>query len=201
MDKAYDHEYFDRWYRQSGLNSPARLARKVALAVACAEYHLERPIRSVLDIGCGEGRWRAPLLKLRPDIDYIGFDSSEYVIAKFGRQRNLHYARFADFRYLRPCAPVDLLICCDVLHYLDAREIGRGLPGLAELTAGIAYLETYCQGDEILGDQHNLQLRPARWYRQRFARAGLVSLGNHCWLPANALAHAAALELAQPAGR
>ncbi len=31
----------------------------LALAVAVAEYHLERPIRTVLDIGCGEGAWRA----------------------------------------------------------------------------------------------------------------------------------------------
>jgi hypothetical protein len=47
------------------------MARKVALAVASAEYYLERPIRSVLDIGCGEGAWRAPLLKLRPKVEYL----------------------------------------------------------------------------------------------------------------------------------
>ena len=71
MTKHYDQAYFDRWYRDPALRDTAigggaRLARKVALAVATAEYHLERPIRSVLDIGCGEGAWRAPLLKLRP---------------------------------------------------------------------------------------------------------------------------------------
>ena len=76
MEKQYDREYFDRWYRGAGLGGPQRLARKVALAVATAEYHLERPIRTVLDIGCGEGAWRAPLLKLRPKLDYLGFDSS-----------------------------------------------------------------------------------------------------------------------------
>lgn len=59
MDKTYDRAYFDRWYRRGGIGGAARLARKVALAVVTAEYHLERPIRSVLDIGCGEGAWRA----------------------------------------------------------------------------------------------------------------------------------------------
>ena len=95
MTKTYDRAYFDRWYRNGGIGGAARLARKVALAVATAEYHLERPIRSVIDIGCGEGAWRAQLLKLRPRLDYIGFDSSDYAVGRYGRSRNLHFARFA----------------------------------------------------------------------------------------------------------
>src|SRR4029453_16679358 len=127
MTKQYDQAYFERWYRDPALKDQAiggtaRLARKVAMAVATAEYHLERPIRTVLDIGCGEGVWRAPLLKLRPRISYLGFDSSQYAIERFGPRRNLHYARFGDFEHLRPCAPVDLLVCADVMHYLDTRE-------------------------------------------------------------------------------
>src|SRR3546814_503957 len=253
-----------------------RLARKVALAVATAEYHLERPLRTVLDIGCGEGAWRAPLLKLRPGAQYLGFDSSEYAITRYGRHRNLHFARFADFaqlrpcapvdllvcsdvlhylpareidrglpglaepgggvaflatfahahqaegaghdykpqpgaqylgfdsseyaitRYgrhrnlhfarfadfaqLRPCAPVDLLVCSDVLHYLPAREIDRGLPGLAELCGGVAFLETFGREDQAEGDEHEFKQRPAGFYRRRFEAAGLRMLGSHCWL-------------------
>ena len=110
MEKRYDQDYFDRWYRRGGIGDRARLARKVALAVAAAEYHLERPIKTVLDIGAGEAAWRAPLLKLRPGVRYLGFDGSEYAVARYGRSRNLHYARFGDFEHLRPCAPVDLLV-------------------------------------------------------------------------------------------
>lgn len=51
MDKTYDAAYFQRWYRHADIGGSARLARKVALAVATAEYYLERPIRSVLDVG------------------------------------------------------------------------------------------------------------------------------------------------------
>ena len=55
MGKQYDRDYFERWYRDPALRREAiggraRLERKVALAVATAEYWLERPIRSVLDI-------------------------------------------------------------------------------------------------------------------------------------------------------
>src|SRR5690606_33978690 len=94
MQKQYYRAYFDRWYRGGGIGGAQRLARKVALAVATAEYWLQRPVRSVLDIGCGEGAWRAPLLKLRPKLQYIGFDSSQYAVRRHGARRNLHLARF-----------------------------------------------------------------------------------------------------------
>jgi hypothetical protein len=40
MAKRYDRDYFDRWYRDGGIGGRQRLARKVALAVATAEYML-----------------------------------------------------------------------------------------------------------------------------------------------------------------
>lgn len=195
MRKTYDQAYFDRWYRREGIGHAARLARKVALAVATAEYHLERPIRSVLDIGCGEGAWRAPLRKLRPHASYLGFDSSTYAITRYGRARNLHFAQFADFAHLRPCEPVDLLICSDVLHYLDTRELDQGLPALAELCAGVAFLETFTRRDGAEGDQQEFKQRHPDFYRKRLRALGLHPLGSHCWLSPQLTPHAAALEL------
>ncbi|MFT4247595.1 MAG: class I SAM-dependent methyltransferase [Pseudomonas sp.] len=196
MDKSYDRDYFQHWYRKAGLHDRARLRRKVALAVAQAEHYLERPIRSVLDIGCGEGAWRAPLRALRPRASYLGFDSSEYAVRRYGRSRNLHLARFGDFAWLRPCAPVDLLVCSDVLHYLPDRELSRGLPGLAELCGGVAFLELFAAEDEFEGDHAGFQARPARWYRRRFAAAGFTALGSHGWLSPALAGHACALEKA-----
>ena len=195
MTKVYDRAYFDRWYRKADIGHAARLARKVALAVATAEYHLERPIRTVLDIGCGEGAWRAPLLKLRPRARYIGFDSSDYAIARYGRRRNLHHARFADFAHLRPCPPADLLVCSDVLHYLDTRELDRGLPALADLCGGVAFIEVFARGDGAEGDEHDFRQRPAAFYRNRLRALGLRPLGSHCWLSPALAPQAAALEL------
>ncbi|RZA22097.1 MAG: class I SAM-dependent methyltransferase [Lysobacteraceae bacterium] len=195
MTKTYDRAYFDRWYRRSEVGGAARLARKVALAVATAEYHLERPIRSVLDIGCGEGAWRAPLRKLRPKASYLGFDGSDYAIDRYGRARNLHLARFGDFEFLRPCAPVDLLVCSDVLHYLPLRELDRGLPALAELCGGVAFLEAFAREDQAVGDEHGFMARPAAFYRKRLRALGLRPLGSHCWLSPSRVEAAAALEL------
>lgn len=195
MTKHYDRAYFDRWYRDGGIGGPARLARKVALAVATAEYHLERPIRSVLDIGCGEGAWCAPLRKLRPRVQYLGFDASEYAIARHGRTRNLRLARFGDFATLRPCAPADLLVCSDVLHYLPTRELDRGLPALADLCGGVAFIEVFAREDETEGDDHDFQPRPAAFYRRRLRAVGLQPLGSHCWLSPARVPLATALEL------
>ncbi len=195
MTKTYDRDYFDRWYRRGGIGDGARLARKVALAVSTAEYHLERPLRSVLDIGCGEGAWRAPLRKLRPKLDYLGFDGSEYAVSRYGRSRNLHLARFGDFECLRPCAPVDLLVCSDVLHYLPTRELERGLPALADLCGGVAFIEAFAREDQAVGDEHEFKSRPARFYRERLRGIGLRPLGSHCWLSPQLAERATALEL------
>jgi SAM-dependent methyltransferase len=194
MTKTYDRRYFDHWYRDRDIHDPKRLARTVALAVSVAEHYLERPVRSVLDIGCGEGVWRAPLLKLRPKARYLGFDGSEYAIARHGARRNLHLARFGDFAWLRPCAPVDLLVCADVLHYVPSRELALGLPGLAELCGGVAYLETFAAGDEFEGDTDGFQPRKAAWYRSRLRAQGFTAVGSHCWLGPALAGSASALE-------
>lgn len=194
--KTYDRDYFERWYRRSPdrAGARARLGRKVALAVAMAEHHLDRPIRNVLDIGCGEGAWRAPLLALRPDLHYLGFDSSEYAVRRYGRSRNIHFARFEDFAWLRPGEPVDLLVCSDVLHYLPARALRQGLSGVGELCRGVAYLDLFCRGDGFAGDTEGFHARPAGWYRKVFAEAGLVSCGSHAWLSPQIATVTSALE-------
>src|ERR1700755_1090991 len=98
MPKLYDRAYFDKWYRHPdhSVSSKRELERKVALAVALTEYYLARPIVNGLDVGCGEGVWRAPLRKIRPNVEYLGLDSSEYVVQRYGRSRNLRLATFGD---------------------------------------------------------------------------------------------------------
>ena len=150
--------------------------------------------RQVLDIGCGEGAWRAPLLKLRPGIDYLGFDASDYAIARYGRSRNLHQASFGEFQWLRPCPPADLLVCSDVLHYVPDAELRRGLPALAELCGGLAFIEAFTGQDDASGDQEGFIARPGTWYRAALEGIGMQAVGSHGWLPPTMAGHAATLE-------
>ena len=196
--KQYDAAYFRRWYRGAQATPRADLARKVAMAVAMAEFYLQRPIRSVLDVGCGEGAWRAPLLKLRPRLHYQGVDSSEYAVARYGRARNIAWAGFGQLEQLRFGPPADLLVCSDVIHYVPTAELRRGLSGFAELCDGLAFLELYARGDRIAGDKLGYIARPAASYRRWFREAGFVACGSHAYLSPNLHANAVALEVFDP---
>jgi len=199
VSKVYDRAYFDRWYRdpRHAVTSRQVLERKVALAVAAAEYYLGRRIRNVLDIGCGEGGWRAPLRRLRRDVDYLGLDSSEYAIARYGRARNLRLATFGDLGELRFERRFDLIVCSDTLHYVRSIELKRGLRGVAEMLQGVAFLELFTSRDAPDGDKRGFIARTPRWYLSTFAQAGLRSCGSHCYVGPQLISSLAALESPQ----
>ncbi|MDE2308802.1 MAG: class I SAM-dependent methyltransferase [Xanthomonadaceae bacterium] len=198
MRKTYDRDYFDKWYRdpRHAVGSPAELRRKVALAVAQAEYYLGRPIRSVLDVGCGEAPWRAPLLALRPGIGYRGLDASPYAVQRYGRSRNVGLARFGQLEQLRFDTRFDLIVCTDVLHYLKPAEIRGGLGGIVDMLEGVAFLEVFTSRDDVVGDRDGFVSRPPAWYLREFGRAGLLPCGSHCYLGPRLERHIAALERA-----
>jgi SAM-dependent methyltransferase len=181
--KVYDRAYFDRWYRDSrhALFHLGMLPRRVQLAISAAEYLLERPIRSVLDVGCGEGRWRPLLRQARPGIQYVGVDSSEYVVRRFGKRRNIRLGTFGELGRLGLAGRFDLVVCSDVLHYVALSEASRGLKSLAWLLGGVAFMELYTREDETVGDEAEFQPRSAAVYRRLFRQAGLVHLGLHCY--------------------
>jgi SAM-dependent methyltransferase len=183
MTKKYDREYFERWYHrsQTRVNTPAEVRRKVVLAVSLAEYFLRRPIRTVLDIGCGEGAWRSHLKALRPRVSYLGLDSSDYAVERFGESRNIRKATFADLPSL-DLGVHDLVVCSDVMHYIPDGELAAAIPAIAESVDGVAYLEVLTKEDEIVGDLDSLIRRPAAWYRRLFRAAGMTFAGPYCWL-------------------
>ena len=197
MSKVYDRAYFDKWYRhpRHAVASRSELERKAALAVATAEYYLGRRIVNVLDVACGEGVWQAPLKRLRPSVEYLGLDSSEYAIARYGRSRNLRLARFGELEHLRFERDFDLIVCSDALHYVRTAELRRGLRGLVDMLDGVAFLELFTREDEPDGDREGYIPRPARWYLREFRAAGLVVCGTHCYLGPLLKGCTAALEI------
>jgi len=182
--KAYDREYYRRWYQDPETRIASRdgLARKVHLAVSAAEFMLARPITSVLDIGCGEGAWRAPLRKLRPRASYLGVDSSEYVVQRFGKSRNIRLGSFGSLHSLRLRTEFDLIVCADVVQYLADEELRIGLREVRRLAGGVAYIETFAAEDSMEGDREGWIERPARVIDRFFTRAGLTRCGFYCWI-------------------
>jgi SAM-dependent methyltransferase len=123
MPKQYDRPYFDRWYRhpRHRVKSPLVLERKVRMVVAIAEHHLGHALGSVLDVGCGEAAWLAPLRKLRPRARYLGLDSSNYVVARYGRARNVRHCAFGQLAQQRFDGPVDRLTANGGVNYALGR--------------------------------------------------------------------------------
>jgi len=193
--KRYDAAYFTRWYgrRSTGIDD-GLIARRARLALAAAEYVLERDVRSVLDVGCGEGRWRAALRRARPGLSYTGVDSSEYAVRRFGRRRNIRHGTLGTLGTLRLPRSFDLVVCADVLHYTSVQEVRRGLTALRRLAGGVLWLDAFTAEDEFVGDRDGWQRRSERSWRRLFAEAGLVSCGLNCWVPRRQAARLAALE-------
>jgi SAM-dependent methyltransferase len=182
--ERYDKAYFERWYRdpKTRVKSSSAIRRKASLALSVAEYYLERPVRTVLDVGCGEGNWLAPLKALRPGIRYTGVDSSSYAVARYGRSRNIRLGSFATLGELGLAPAYDLIVCSDTLFYLTLEELKAGLAFLAPVTDGLAFLELYTDGDSLTGDFPSKGLQSASYYRSLVQGYGFLSVGSHCYL-------------------
>ena len=196
--KRYDRAYFDRWYRDPRARIWARheVERKVRMALGVAEYLLDRPVTSVLDVGCGEGSWQPILKRLRPRASYLGVDDSAYVVRRYGSRRNIRRGTLGRLEEAGIAGDFDLVVCCDVLHYVPTADVRRGLRSLRERTVGVAYLEAYTAGDAIDGDRRGFQRRSAATYRRLFREAGFAPCGLHCFVTREAASSLVALERA-----
>jgi SAM-dependent methyltransferase len=193
--KQYDEAYFTHWYgRRGAVIDDGLIAQRARLALAAAEYVLESDVRSVLDVGCGEGRWRAPLRRARPGLAYQGVDRSEYVVSRFGRRRNIRLGTLGTVGRLGLSRSFDLVVCSDVLHYLPISDVRRGLAALRRLAGGVLWLDAFTAEDDFVGDREGWQRRSERSWRRVFAEAGLVSCGLNCWVPRRLEGRLAALE-------
>lgn len=196
--KAYDRAYFEQWYHdpERRVITPAAVARKTRLALGIAELLLERPVRTVLDVGCGEGAWREHLRRERANLAYTGVESSEYAVERFGRTRNIVQGSVGTLASLALQGPFDLIVVCDVLQYVPDDELAPGLAEIARLLGGVAYLEAYTLEDQIEGDRAGWHERSRAEYLRRFSAAGLTSVGMHCYVGEALLESTAALERA-----
>jgi SAM-dependent methyltransferase len=161
-------EFYRRHYldRRTRVVTRAEMARRAGL-VAAFVRHGELPVRSILDVGCGLGLMRAQLLKSFPRARYTGLEASEYLCERYGWE----HGSAASFN---PGRRFDLVICYDVLQYLDSRQAAAAIRNLGRLCAGVLHFSVLTQEDwDLYCDQRNtdrnVHLRPAEWYRRRLA--------------------------------
>jgi SAM-dependent methyltransferase len=198
MPKQYDAAYYQRWYRNPNtrVTSDRVLERKVHLALSAAEYMLARRVRTVLDVGCGEGRWYPALKQARRGIEYVGVESSDYALRKFGKRRNIRRGSFGTLRSLGLRGPFDLIVCADVLQYVTTPDLRVGLREIRRLLGGAAYIEAYAKEDDMEGDMEGWHFRPSRVLRREFKEAGLTHCGLYCFIDERKIKAVNALERA-----
>ncbi|GAC1649452.1 MAG: class I SAM-dependent methyltransferase [Gemmatimonadaceae bacterium] len=194
--KTYDRAYFDRWYRapRSRVATARDIARKAALVISVGEYYLGRGVRSVLDVGCGEGNWQPAIARRCPAAHYIGVDPSVYAVRRFGRRRNLRLGRLDQLDQLGLRRRFDVIVCSGMLNYLTLDELSHGLGLLRARLAGVAFLELYAIGDEVEGDVRGWRRLPAERYLAVMRAHGLIACGSHCYVSDDLGENVSALE-------
>ncbi|HEX6638085.1 MAG TPA: class I SAM-dependent methyltransferase [Steroidobacteraceae bacterium] len=168
MKARFDHDYYQRFYYdpRTAVVSRAEMNARARLIAAYAT-HVGLPVRRILDAGCGIGLLRAPLQRAFPHAQYVGLEYSEYLCERYGwRQGSL--ATFAD-------DPFDLVVCYDVLQYLDDYTAARALANLARLVRGVLYLSALTGRDwrencDRTRTDPDVHLRDAEWYGKRLRR-------------------------------
>ncbi len=189
----FDRDFYERFYRRSGTavvgaDEMDRLGRFVLAYLA----HLRIGVGHVLDAGCGVGLWRDTLQRLDVDAEYTGFEVSEYLCEEYG----WHNASVDTFRSRRK---FDLVICQDVLQYVDTRTVEAGIANLAGMCRGAFYLDVPTKEDFASGaldlrrTDRDINLRGARWYRRRMM-PHFISVGGGLFLPRDTDAPLLALE-------
>ena len=105
-----------------------------------------------------------------PRARYMGLEASEYLCSRYGWLRG----SIADYV---PRAPSDLVVCYDVLQYLDDREAARVRSRiLRRLTRAALYVSALTGEDwrancDRKRTDRAVHLRPGEWYRRRLSAA------------------------------
>lgn len=177
----FDEAYYERFYRDPSTRAatPREVTRHIQFVVAYLA-HLEVPIRSVLDLGCGIGMMRDALAIAAPMARYQGVENSEFACHTYGWE----HGSVIDYRSRRRH---DLVICHDVIQYLGNRDAAEAIDNLARLSTHALLLAVLTREDHAEGtcDPQRtdlaVRLRSTSWYRRRL-RPHFVNVGGGLFL-------------------
>ena len=179
MRSKFDKAYYDRYYRnpRTRATNPAAVRRHAAF-IAAYLTHLELQPKHVLDVGCGTGTLLRALGRQFPKASLTGVEVSDYLCRQYGWNSGSAVDFHANKRF-------DLVVCNDVLAYLDDRDCAKALKNLANLSTSALFLGMLTSEDMMLCDAQRTdpqqQARPVTWYRRRLKR-DLVNVGGGLYL-------------------
>ena len=175
----FDKAYYDRYYRNPGTRvvKPREIQRQADFIAAYLRY-LGVPINGIADIGCGLGRLLTALGQAFPKARTLGVESSRYLCAELGWEAG----SLPDYPVVRQ---YDLVVCYDVLSYLEDHEAAYAIKTLNLLTRRALFFGALTEEDRDLCDpvrtDTDVYLRSNRWYRRRLDRH-FEPVGGGLWL-------------------
>ena len=191
--KDFDREFFRRFYEESATSviSEDDVFRRATFVLAYLA-HLRVHVHSVLDAGCGTGLWKHALHDIDESIEYTGIDPSEYMCRTHGWTQST----VADYR---PRRKFDLVICQDVMQYMDRDEVDRSFANIARLCRGALYFDVPTSDDiadgylDMRKTDRRIHVRSAAWYRKKLKK-DFVNAGGGVFVTARSRAIVLALE-------
>ena len=165
----FDAAFFERYYGDPETRvADGGDAERIGGLIGGLVNYLELPVRRILDAGCGIGLLREPLLRQFPNADYEGLEFSEFLCARHGWTRG-------SVAEHSTATPYDLVVCHDVLQYLDDRTAARAIANLGRLCRGALYLSVLTRSDwRHAADQSrtddSVHQRTGEWSQRRLKR-------------------------------
>ena len=168
--REFDQAYYERFYRDPERRAvSAQESRRQAVFIAGYLKYLELPVSRIVDLGCGPGHLIRALRRQYPAARSVGVDISEYACQRYGWTRG----SATDYGAR---VPFDLVVCYDVVQYLDDANAAEAIANLARLCRGALYFGAlthedwlhHCDRERTDGQVH---LRPTSWYRHHLARS------------------------------
>jgi SAM-dependent methyltransferase len=182
--QRFDRQYFQRFYYSPDTRvTNAREMRVRADMIVAVLRYAELPVRSILDAGCGIGLMQRAFARALPRARYTGLEVSDYLCRRYG------WIQGSIAQY-RPARPADLLVCYDVLQYLDDAEAACALDNFPQLTRCALYFSALTRTDwrrnceRSRTDSRDVRIRPGTWYLKKLRR-DFEFLGYGVWVRRN----------------
>ena len=84
-------------------------------------------------------------MRALPRASYMGLEYSDYLCERYGWTQG----SLVDFKVRQP---FDLVVCYDVMQYLDERSAGRALANIGRLCRGVLYFSALTSHDWGAGE-------------------------------------------------
>jgi SAM-dependent methyltransferase len=165
----FDSAYYRRFYLTPATRAMSREQTNTRGAlIAALVKQLDLPVKRILDVGCGLGWYQRPLRKIFRSASYTGTEFSEYLC----KTKGWIHGSVVD---LKLTGQFDLVICADVIQYLNNDDAKRAIRNLARWCRGALYFHVPTKLDweenvDPSGTDANVRLRSAAWYRRELRK-------------------------------